>query len=104
MREALELGATTKDIQHDYRRGFIKFPSHESDLPCHIYSALEVAADYGIYHILDGVARLVSPTAHADYLLARAFVSPTLERADMCLMVLSNLLLTQVSSLECLRQ
>ena len=23
LREALELGATTKDIQHDYRRGFI---------------------------------------------------------------------------------
>ena len=40
--EALELEATTKDIQLDYRRGFIKFPSHESDLPGHIYSAVEV--------------------------------------------------------------
>ena len=29
--EALELRATTKDIQHNYRRGFIKFPFHESD-------------------------------------------------------------------------
>jgi hypothetical protein len=81
LREALELGATTRDIQHDYRRGFIKFPSHESDLPGHIYSAVEVAADHGIHHILDDVARLVSPTVYTDYLLARAFVSPTLERA-----------------------
>jgi hypothetical protein len=81
LREALELGATTRDIQHDYRRGFIKFPSHESDLPGHIYSAVEVAADHGIHHILDDVARLVSPTVYTDYVLARAFVSPTLERA-----------------------
>ena len=32
LREALELWATVKDIRHDYRRAFIKFPSHESDL------------------------------------------------------------------------
>ena len=81
LREALELGATTKDIQHDYRRGFIKFPSHESDLPGHVYNAVEVAADHGIHHILDDVARLVTPTVRTDYLLARAFVSPALERA-----------------------
>ena len=59
--EALELGATTKDIQHDYRRGFIKFPSHESDLPGHIYRAVEVAADHGIHRILDDIAKLMSP-------------------------------------------
>ena len=79
--EALELGATTKDIQHDYRRGFIKFPSHESDLPGHIYNAVEVATDHGIHHILDDVGRLVNPTVLTDYLLARAFVSSGLERA-----------------------
>ena len=79
--EALELGATTKDIQHDYRRGFIKFPSHEYDLPGHVYNTVEVAADHGIHHILDDVSRLVSPTVYADYVLARTFVSPTLERA-----------------------
>ena len=77
----MELGATTKVIQHDYRRGFIKFPSQEPDLPGHIYSAVEVAANHGIHHILDDVAKLVSPTVNADYVLARAFVSPTLERA-----------------------
>ena len=81
LREALELGATTKDIQHDYRRGFIKFPSHESDLPGHVYNAVEVAADHGIHHILDDVARIITPKNYADYMLARAFVSPTLERA-----------------------
>ena len=60
--EALELGATTKDIHHDYRRGFIKFPSHESDLPGHIYRAVEVAADHGIHRILDDIAKLMGPT------------------------------------------
>ena len=79
--EALELGATTKDIQHDYRRGFIKFPSHEFDRPGHIYSAVEVAADHGIHHILDDIAKLMSPTVYTDYVLARTFVSHTLERA-----------------------
>ena len=42
--------ATTQDIQHDYRRDFIRIPSHEPDLPGHIYSAVEVAADHGIHH------------------------------------------------------
>ena len=65
LREALELGATTKYIQHDYRRGFIKFPSHESDLPGHVYNAVEVAADHGIHHILDDFARLLTPSVRA---------------------------------------
>ena len=81
LREALELGATEQDIKHDYRRGFIKFPSHESDLPGHVYNAVEVAADHGVHHILDDVGRLVSPKVRADYLLSRAFASPALERA-----------------------
>ena len=81
LRGASAQEATTKDIQHDCHRRFIKFPSHEPDLPGHIYSAVEVAADHGMHHILDDVARLVSPTVYADYVLARAFVSPTLERA-----------------------
>ena len=81
LREALELGATVQDIKHDYRRGFIKFPSHESDLPGNVYNAVEVAADHGVHHILDDVGRLVSPKVRADYLLSRAFASPALERA-----------------------
>ena len=56
----------TQDIQHEYPRGFIKFPSHESDLPGHIYSAVEVAADHGIHHTLDDIAKLMSPTVYAD--------------------------------------
>ena len=71
---------STQDIQNDYRRGFIKLPSHESDLPGHIYSAVEVAADHGIHHILDDIAKPMSPTVYADYVLARTFVSHTLER------------------------
>ena len=69
LREVLELGATEQDIKHDYRRGFIKFPSHESDLPGHVYNAVEVAADHGIHHILDDVGRLVSPKVRSNYLL-----------------------------------
>ena len=65
LRGASAQGATTKDIQHDHRRDFIKFPSHESDLP---------GDDHGINHILDGAAKLVSPVVHADYLLVRSKV------------------------------
>ena len=81
LREALELGATEQDIKHDYRRGSIKFPSRDSDLPGHVSSAVEVAADHGMHHIIDDVGRLVSPKVRADYLLGRAFASPALERA-----------------------
>ena len=81
LRGASAQEATTRDIQHDYRRGFIKFLSHESDLPGHIYSAVGVAADHGIHHILDDIAKLMSPTVYTDYVLARTFVSDTLERA-----------------------
>ena len=60
--EALKLGATTKDIQHDYRRGSIKFPSHEPDLPGQMYIAIEVTADHGIHHTPDDIAKLMRPT------------------------------------------
>ena len=30
-REAIKFGAAKQGIKHDYRRGFIKFPSHEPD-------------------------------------------------------------------------
>ena len=53
LRGASAQEATTKDIQHACHRGFIKFPSHESDLPGHIYSAVEVAAGHGVHRILD---------------------------------------------------
>lgn len=81
LREVLDLGATEQDFEQDYRRGFIKFPSHEPDLPGRVNSAVEVAADHGIHRILDGVGRLVSPGVCADYFLGRAFATPTLERA-----------------------
>ena len=58
LREALKFGVTVKDIRHDYRRGFIKFPPHEPDLRGRIYSAAAVAADHGTHQILDGVGRL----------------------------------------------
>ena len=50
-------------------------------MPGHVYNAVDVATDHGVHHILDDVGRLVSPRVHADYLLGRAFASPTLERA-----------------------
>ena len=70
LRRASAQKATTKDIQHDYRRDFIKFPFHGSDLP---------GDGHGIRYILADVAKLVSPTVNADYVLARIFVSPTLK-------------------------
>ena len=56
--------------------------SHESDQPGHIYSAVEVAAGHGINHILDDIAKLMNPAVYADYVLARTFVSHTLERVE----------------------
>ena len=74
--------ATRRDIRHEYRRDFIKFPSRESDLPGRIYIAVEIAGGHGIHHMFDGVAKLVSPAVYADYVLARTFVSRPLERVD----------------------
>ena len=56
------------------------FPSHKSDQPSHIYIEVEVAAGHGMHHILDDIAKLMSPAVCADYVLARTFVIRSLER------------------------
>ena len=81
IRQAIELGATRDDIKWDYRRAFIKFPKHESPLPGHIYCAIETADEYRHTHVLDDVGAHVTQAAYTDYMLARAFLSPGLERA-----------------------
>jgi hypothetical protein len=83
LREAVELGASMDDIRWDYRRAFIRFPKHESDLPGHIYNAVQTAEEYGHTHILDDVGHFVTPTDYADHMLARAFGSVGLERAKV---------------------
>jgi len=83
LREAVELGASMDDIRWDYRRAFIRFPKHESDLPGHIYNAVQTAEEYGHTHILDDVGHFVTPTDFADHMLARAFGSVGLERAKV---------------------
>jgi len=83
LREAMELGASMDDIRWDYRRAFIRFPKHESDLPGHIYNAIQTAEEYGHTHILDDVGHFVTPTDYADHMLARAFGSVALERATV---------------------
>jgi hypothetical protein len=81
IREALELGASRADIIHDYRHGFIRFPKHESDLPGHVFGAIETAETFGTTHILEDVGLYVKPSDHADFMLAKAFASKGLERA-----------------------
>jgi hypothetical protein len=83
LREALELGASMDDIRWDYRRGFIRFPKHESDLPGHVYSAIQTAEEYGHTHVLDDVACCVTPSEYADHMISRAFTSAGLERAKV---------------------
>ena len=83
LREALELGASMDDIRWDYRRGFIRFPKHESDLPGHVYSAIQTAEEYGHTHVLDDVACCVTPSEYADHMISRAFASAGLERAKV---------------------
>ena len=81
LRGALELGASQGDLLWDYRRAFIRFPKHESDEPGHIFSAIQTAADNGHTHILEDVGKYVSPTHHADFMLAKAFTSSKMETA-----------------------
>ena len=81
LRQALELGASMDDIRWDYRRAFMKFPKHESDLPGHIYGAIQTADEFGHTHILDDIGHYVSPSDHTDHILASAFRSAGLERA-----------------------
>jgi hypothetical protein len=83
LRQALELGASLDDIRWDYRRAFIRFPTHESDLPGHIYCSVRTAEEFGHDHILDDVGHFVSPSDYADYMLVRAFGSAELERAKI---------------------
>ena len=52
LREALSLGALMNDIKWDYARGFIKFPTHESVLPGHVFMAYELASECGFNHVL----------------------------------------------------
>ena len=51
--EALELGATQADIEWDYLRGWPSFPTHEPDLPGHVFDALALAARHEHTHISD---------------------------------------------------
>ena len=81
LRQVLELDASNDDIRWDFRRGYIRFPKHESDLPGHIYGAIETAEEFGHSHILDDVGHYVSTADYADHMLARAFSSAGLERA-----------------------
>ena len=52
LREALSLGALMNDIKWDYAHGFIKFPTHESVLPGHVFMAYELASECGFNHVL----------------------------------------------------
>ena len=52
LREALNLGALMNDIKWDYAHGFIKFPTHESVLPGHVFMAYELASECGFNHVL----------------------------------------------------
>ena len=52
LREALSLGALMNDIKWDYAHGFIKFPTHESVLPGHVFMAYELAGECGFNHVL----------------------------------------------------
>jgi hypothetical protein len=72
--EALELGSTRDDLRHDYRRGYIRFPKHESDLPGHVFAAFELAAEHGYTHILQDVGRrVVRKSVESDCVIARAY-------------------------------
>ena len=52
LREALDLGAYMEDIKWDYAHGFIKFPTHESVLPGHVFMANDLASECGYSHVL----------------------------------------------------
>lgn len=81
LRQALSLGASLDDLKWDYRRAYIKFPTHESDLPGHIYNAIQTAEDHGFDHILDQAGCHVTPSDYADHMLTRALKSKSLENA-----------------------
>ena len=80
--EARELGSSNDDFLWDYRRGFIVFPKLESDLPGHVHCAMALSDRHGVTHILEDIGRYVQPGDHTDYLLAKAFESKGLARAQ----------------------
>jgi hypothetical protein len=80
--QARELGASNDDILWDYRRGYIVYPKLEPDLPGHVHCAMMVSDRYGVTHILEDIGRYVQPGDHTDYLLAKAFESKGLARAQ----------------------
>ena len=71
--EALELGATKADLRFDYRRGYIKFPKHESILPGHVFHAQSLAERHGVSHVLKDVGLAVSRSPSVDASLANVY-------------------------------
>jgi hypothetical protein len=71
--EALELGATKADLRFDYRRGYIKFPKHESILPGHVFHAQSLAERHGVSHVLKDVGLAVSRSPFVDASLANVY-------------------------------
>jgi hypothetical protein len=49
--QALCLDMTRDDGVWDYRRGYVTFPKHESDLPGHIFDAYELASRQGVIYV-----------------------------------------------------
>jgi len=73
--EALELGATKGDLRFDYRRGYIKFPKHESVLPGHVFHAQSLAANHGVTHVLRDLGLDISRSPSHDASLARVYLA-----------------------------
>jgi len=80
--EALELGASKADLRFDYRRGYIKFPKHESILPGHVFHARSLAARHGVSHVLKDVGLAVSRSPSHDVSLARVYTAEAVSSAS----------------------
>ena len=78
--EAVELGALEADITHDYRKGFITFPTCEPDVEGHVHDALALCAEHGVEHCLDRYGLYCSNAARSDFVLAGLVEDP--ERRD----------------------
>ena len=77
LRQARELGAFMEDIKWDYSHGFIKFPTHESTLPGHVFMAYDLAREYGYSHVLHDYGFVQSPLHNA-----KAFSSSSGYKSD----------------------
>jgi hypothetical protein len=53
---------TRDDGVWDYRRGYVTFPKHESDLPGHIFDAYELASRQGVVHVLEEASPRIGKT------------------------------------------